>query len=84
MIKRCEYDTFWPILSSADSTPKTAAVLADSNENRNITMHISVFCGALLPHSEQITEAARQLGRAIARGGHTLETINRTKKINKK
>ena len=35
-------------------------------------MHISVFCGASLPHSEQITEAARQLGRAIARGGHTL------------
>ncbi len=33
-------------------------------------MHISVFCGASLPHSEQITEAARQLGRAIARGGH--------------
>ena len=28
-------------------------------------MHISVFCGASLPHSEQITEAARQLGRAI-------------------
>lgn len=35
-------------------------------------MHISVFCGASLPHSKQITEAARQLGRAIARGGHTL------------
>ena len=35
-------------------------------------MHISVFCGASLPHNEQITEAARQLGRAIARGGHTL------------
>ena len=35
-------------------------------------MNISVFCGASLPHSEQITEAARQLGRAIARGGHTL------------
>ena len=33
-------------------------------------MHIAVFCGASLPHSEQITEAARQLGRAIARGGH--------------
>ena len=44
----------------------------DGQENRNITMHISVFCGASLPHSEQITEAARQLGRAIARGGHTL------------
>ena len=72
MIKRCEYDTFWPILSSSDSTPKTAAVLADSNENRNNTMNISVFCGASHPHSEQITEAARQLGRAIARGGHTL------------
>ena len=49
-----------------------AAILADGSENRNITMHISVFCGASLPHSEQITEAARQLGRAIARGGHTL------------
>ena len=35
-------------------------------------MNISVFCGASLPYSEQITEAARQLGRAIARGGHTL------------
>lgn len=35
-------------------------------------MNISVFCGASLPRSEQITEAARQLGRAIARGGHTL------------
>lgn len=35
-------------------------------------MKISIFCGASLPHSEQITEAARQLGRAIARGGHTL------------
>lgn len=35
-------------------------------------MNISVFCGASLPHSEQITEAARQLGRAIARAGHTL------------
>ena len=43
----------------------------DGKENRNITMHISVFCGASLPHSEQITEDARQLGRAIARGGHT-------------
>ena len=42
----------------------------DGKENRNITMHISVFCGASLPHSEQITEAARQLGRAIARGGY--------------
>lgn len=33
-------------------------------------MNVAVFCGASLPHSEQITEAARQLGRAIARGGH--------------
>jgi hypothetical protein len=39
---------------------------------KNNSMHISVFCGASHPHSEQITEAARQLGRAIARGGHTL------------
>jgi len=38
---------------------------------KNNRMHISVFCGASHPHSEQITEAARQLGRAIARGGHT-------------
>ena len=44
----------------------------DGKENRNITMNVAVFCGASLPHSEQITEAARQLGRAIARGGHTL------------
>lgn len=49
-----------------------AAILAGGNENRNNTMNISVFCGASHPHSEQITEAARQLGRAIARGGHTL------------
>ncbi len=35
-------------------------------------MNIAVFCGASLPHSEQIIEAARQLGRAIACGGHTL------------
>ncbi len=35
-------------------------------------MNVAVFCGASLPRSEQITEAARQLGRAIARGGHTL------------
>ena len=55
MIKRCEYDTFWPILFSSDSTPKTAAVLADSNENRNITMHISVFCGASLPSAVKLT-----------------------------
>ena len=40
--------------------------------HRNSQMHIAVFCGASLPRSEQITEAARQLGRAIARGGHTL------------
>ena len=43
-----------------------------SNDKHTDTMNISVFCGASLPHSEQITEAARQLGRAIARGGHTL------------
>ena len=34
----------------------------DGKENRNITMNVAVFCGASLPHSEQITEAARQLG----------------------
>ena len=43
-----------------------------ANDKHTDTMNISVFCGASLPHSEQITEAARQLGRAIARGGHTL------------
>ncbi len=47
-------------------------LFARALNDRNITMNISVFCGASLPHSEQITEAARQLGRAIARGGHTL------------
>ena len=43
-----------------------------ANDKHTDTMNISVFCGASHPHSEQITEAARQLGRAIARGGHTL------------
>ncbi len=43
-----------------------------ANDKHTDTMNISVFCGASLPRSEQITEAARQLGRAIARGGHTL------------
>ena len=47
-------------------------LFARALNDRNNTMNISVFCGASLPHSEQITEAARQLGRAIARGGHTL------------
>jgi predicted Rossmann-fold nucleotide-binding protein len=47
-----------------------------ANDKHTDTMNISVFCGASLPRSEQITEAARQLGRAIARGGHTLEIIN--------
>ena len=28
---------------------QTAAILADGKENRNITMHISVFCGASHP-----------------------------------
>ena len=31
-------------------------------------MHTLIFCGASLAHSEQITEAARQLGRSIGRG----------------
>lgn len=35
-------------------------------------MNISVFCGSSQPRSEQITEAARELGRQIALGGHTL------------
>ena len=39
-----------------------------ANDKHTDTMNISVFCGASLPRSEQITEAARQLGRAIARG----------------
>ena len=30
----------------------------DDKENRNITMHISVFCGASLPHNKEIVEAA--------------------------
>ena len=38
-----------------------------ANDKHTDTMNISVFCGASLPRSEQITEAARQLGRAIAR-----------------
>ena len=63
MIKRCEYDTFWPILSSADSTPKTAAILADSNENRNNTMNISVFSGASLTSAVKMTECNNRLNR---------------------
>lgn len=35
-------------------------------------MNISVFCGSSQPHNEQITVAARELGRQIALGGHTL------------
>ena len=31
-------------------------------------MHTLIFCEVSLAHSEQITEAARQLGRGIARG----------------
>lgn len=35
-------------------------------------MNISVFCGASLPHNSNYTNAARELGRLIAQGGHTL------------
>ena len=35
-------------------------------------MNISVFCGSSQPRNQQIAEAARELGRQIARGGHTL------------
>jgi hypothetical protein len=30
----------------------------DGKENRNITMHISVFCGSSLPRNKEIVEAA--------------------------
>ncbi len=35
-------------------------------------MNISVFCGSSQPRNQQITFAARELGRQIALGGHTL------------
>lgn len=35
-------------------------------------MNISVFCGATLPHNQEYTNAAKQLGQLIAQGGHTL------------
>ena len=35
-------------------------------------MNISVFCGSSQPRNEQIAFAARELGRQIALGGHTL------------
>ena len=35
-------------------------------------MNISVFCGSSQPRNEQIAVAARELGRQIAIGGHTL------------
>ena len=35
-------------------------------------MNISVFCGSTLPRNGEIVRAARELGRAIAEGGHTL------------
>ncbi|KWW29744.1 MAG: hypothetical protein AUK63_894 [bacterium P3] len=35
-------------------------------------MHIAVFCGASLPRNTRFVDAARELGRAIAEGGHTL------------
>ena len=44
----------------------------DGNENRNITMHIAVFCGSSLPRNKEIVEAAAALGRRIAQEGHTL------------
>ena len=35
-------------------------------------MNISVFCGASSPKNEEYAAAARELGRRIAEGGHTL------------
>ena len=35
-------------------------------------MNIAVFCGASMPRNEKYVEAARVLGRRIARAGHTL------------
>ena len=35
-------------------------------------MNISVFCGATLPHNQEYTNVAKQLGQLIAQGGHTL------------
>ncbi|MBR1549244.1 MAG: TIGR00730 family Rossman fold protein [Bacteroidales bacterium] len=35
-------------------------------------MNIAVFCGASLPHNTRFVDAARELGRTIAEGGHTL------------
>lgn len=35
-------------------------------------MNIAVFCGASLPRNTRFVDAARELGRAIAEGGHTL------------
>lgn len=37
----------------------------DGKENRNITMHISVFCGSSMPHNKEIVEAAAALGRSV-------------------
>ncbi len=44
----------------------------DGKENRNITMHISVFCGSSMPRNNEIVKAAAVLGRHIAQEGHTL------------
>lgn len=35
-------------------------------------MQIAVFCGASMPRNEKYVEAARVLGRRIARAGHTI------------
>lgn len=35
-------------------------------------MNISVFCGATVPHNQFFTQAAEQLGRQLAKAGHTL------------
>ena len=35
-------------------------------------MNISVFCASSHPRTPRFAEAAAALGRAIARGGHTL------------
>ena len=42
---------------------EAAAVLADSNENRNNTMNISVFSGASLTSAVKMTECNNRLNR---------------------
>jgi len=35
-------------------------------------MQIAVFCGSSMPHSKEIVDASRELGRRLAKQGHTL------------